>query len=90
MRRRNQSLLALLVASMFLLSCCGPCVAMQQGNGMWLLLAIPPSLCVILLAVADLRRVEHRGRSGLCPTCGYDLRATPARCPECGTGRAIV
>jgi hypothetical protein len=28
---------------------------------------------------------RDRVRRGLCPECGYDLRASTGRCPECGT-----
>ena len=48
--------------------------------------AVMVGLWVAVGAVAEVpqRRREARRRTGRCVGCGYDLRATPGRCPECG------
>ena len=54
---------------------------------------VPLWLPAILFAVAPAwwvtrertrRRRRRRERAGLCTRCGYDLRASPEICPECG------
>jgi hypothetical protein len=45
------------------------------------LLILPMSRILSILRALRRNRLD----GGLCLTCGYDLRATPDRCPECGT-----
>ena len=59
------------------------------GVPLWLplaLLAAAPAAGAVAFARA--RRRAARLRRGLCPACGYDLRTTPGKCPECGTSSA--
>jgi hypothetical protein len=51
------------------------------------LAALLPSAWLVWLAYLGFGRMRllKRQACGLCAHCGYDLRASPERCPECGT-----
>lgn len=44
--------------------------------------AVLPAAWVLARAIRRHRLCQQIAR-GLCPRCGYDLRASPERCPEC-------
>ena len=43
-------------------------------------------LCLNAWLLHPYHRRRRRRKLGLCLKCGYDLRASKERCPECGTG----
>jgi hypothetical protein len=60
------------------------------GGRSWFSLSAPYwSLIICLMVLPGLwihfyLRRRWRTHTGFCEICGYDLRATPDRCPECG------
>jgi hypothetical protein len=63
----------------------------HNGAGADLVVAVPfwflagvSTLALVLTYWVRRRRIARRS-GGRCPACDYDLRATPDRCPECGT-----
>jgi len=72
----------------------------NTGVGSWLpaiQMATGPTVSGILLGReahvrlrAALDRRQRRHGADPCLHCGYDLRATPGRCPECGTTPAVM
>ncbi len=54
--------------------------------GFWMPLWIPTVFFATCLwwSVLPIHRHRKRKKLGLCVKCGYDLRASKDRCPECG------
>jgi hypothetical protein len=67
-------------------------VVEDDGNWLvWLIIGalVVPAVIAWLVPARVLTQLLIHGRlrkppEGCCQNCGYDLRATPRRCPECG------
>jgi hypothetical protein len=59
----------------------------RVGVPFWLPLLF--ALALPAWQVGRWRHARRRDRQGRCSACGYDLRASGDRCPECGTPRPV-
>jgi hypothetical protein len=56
---------------------------LRLGIPFWLPLSF--AMAAPIWWLIERSQTSRRGRGGLCRECGYDLRASRDRCPECGT-----
>jgi hypothetical protein len=74
--------IAPLVAPIVIIGGPGDAEGFVFGWGTYVLMVGVYALVFQQFITRSRRRAAPRGT---CATCGYDLRATPERCPECGT-----
>jgi len=56
----------------------------ERSSTAWVLLLLVAPIAWTIYFFLEQARKRRIAREWKCSGCGYDLRATPHRCPECG------